>query len=252
MDHTGFWMAFLITLLAGLSTGIGSVISLFIREFKHQYLSIMLGFSAGVMVYVSFVELLGTAVETLGFAWGNIWLFIGVSFIFLVDALVPHNYMAERVEGTEDDRQLMSAGVFTALGIAIHNFPEGVGVLFSTLADISVGLPLAIAIAIHNIPEGIAVAMPIYYATKNRKKAFAYSFGSGLFEPLGAVFGYLVIGPFMTDQVLAATLAAVGGIMIFISFDELLPLSFKHGEEHLALVGVLGGMVVMAVSLALM
>ena len=252
MNQTEPLTAFLITTLAGLSTGIGSVISLFIREFKHRYLSIMLGFSAGVMIYVSFVELLGTAVEILGFVWGNAWLFFGIVFIFLIDALVPHNYLAERVKGTEEDRQLMSAGVFTALGIAIHNFPEGIGVLFSTLADINVGLPLAIAIAVHNVPEGIAVAMPIYYATKSRRKAFLYSFGSGLFEPLGAICGYLLLGPFLTDHVLAATLAAVGGIMIFISFDELLPLSFKHGEEHFALLGVLGGMVVMAVSLALM
>ena len=252
MNHTNPWMAFLITALAGLSTGIGSVISLFIKEFKHRYLTLMLGFSAGVMIYVSFVELLGTAIETLGFVWGNAWLFFGIIFIFLIDALVPHNYFAERVDGTEDERHLMSAGVFTALGIAIHNFPEGIGVLFSTLADIHVGMSLAIAIAIHNIPEGIAVAMPIYYATKSRKKAFLYSFGSGLFEPLGAIFGYVILSPFLTDHVLAATLAAVGGIMIFISFDELLPLSFKHGEEHVALIGVLGGMAVMAVSLALM
>lgn len=252
MNHTEFWTAFLITTLAGLSTGIGSVISLFIREFKHRYLTIMLGFSAGVMIYISFVELLGTAIETLGFARGNIWLFAGILFIFLIDALIPHNYFAERVDGTEDERNLMSAGVFTALGLAIHNFPEGIGVMFSTLADINVGLPLAVAIAVHNIPEGIAVAMPIYYATKSRKRAFLYSFGSGLFEPLGAMVGYLILAPFLTDYVLAATLAAVGGIMIFISFDELLPLSFRHGEEHVALIGVLGGMAVMAVSLALM
>ena len=252
MNFTDPRIAFLITALAGLSTGIGSVISLFIREFRHSYLSLLLGFSAGVMIYVSFVELLGTAVETLGFVRGNIWLFFGIVIIFVIDALVPHNYFAERVNGTEDERHLMSAGVFTALGIAIHNFPEGIGVMFSTLADINVGLPLATAIAVHNIPEGIAVAMPIYYATKSRKKAFLYSFGSGLFEPLGALFGYLILSPFLTDHVLAATLAAVGGIMIFISFDELLPLSFKHGEEHLALLGVLGGMAVMAVSLALM
>ena len=146
----------------------------------------------------------------------------------------------------------MNAGLMTAAGIAIHNFPEGMGVLFTSMQDLTVGVSLAIAIALHNIPEGIAVSMPIYYATKSRKKAFFYSFFSGVTEPVGAIFGYLILSPFLTESVLMATLAAVGGIMVFISFDELLPVSFSHGEEHLAIAGLFVGMAVMALSLLIL
>jgi ZIP family zinc transporter len=247
-----FLIPFLITTGAGLCTGLGSIAALFIREFKHTYLSLMLGFSAGVMVYVSFVELLGHSCEEIGFLGGNISFFCGIVLIFIIDRFVPHNYMEEVVDGTPEEKKLMAAGLFTAFGIAIHNFPEGMGVFFSSLVDRSVGIPLATAIAIHNIPEGIAVALPIYYATKDRKKAFFYSFFSGVAEPVGALMGYLILRPFLTDGVLAVALAFVGGIMVFISFDELLPISFRNGEEHVAIGGVFVGMVVMAFSLFLL
>jgi ZIP family zinc transporter len=252
MGNENIWIPILITVLAGLSTGIGSIASLFIKEFKHSYLSVTLGFSAGVMVYVSFVELLGNAIDEVGFIPGNLGFFGGIAFMFIVDRFLPHNYFEERVKGDSDNSRLMDAGVFTAIGIAIHNFPEGMGVLFSSINDLSLGIPLAVAIAIHNIPEGIAVSMPIYYATKSRKTAFLYSFFSGVAEPLGAIIGFFILRPFLNDFVLATTLAAVGGIMVFISFDELLPLSFDTGEEHLAIVGAVVGMAVMAISLALL
>jgi ZIP family zinc transporter len=252
MNKENIWIPIMITTLAGLSTGIGSVASLFIKEFKHTLLSVTLGFSAGVMVYVSFVELLRNAIDGVGFTYANLGFFGGVIFMFLIDRLVPHNYFEEQVKGTPEDKKLMATGTFTALGIAIHNFPEGMGVLFSSISDLSLGIPLAVAIAVHNIPEGIAVSMPIYYATKSRKTAFLYSFFSGVAEPLGAIIGFFILRPFLNDFVLSMTLAAVGGIMVFISFDELLPLSFETGEEHIAIVGAIFGMVVMAVSLALL
>lgn len=252
METENIWIPILITTLAGLSTGIGSVVSLFIKDFKHSALSLTLGFSAGVMIYVSFVELLGKAIGEVGFVTGNLGFFGGIAFMFLIDRFLPHNYFAERVKGAPEDSRLMATGIFTAMGIAIHNFPEGMGVLFSSISDLSLGIPLAVAIAIHNIPEGIAVSMPIYYATRSRKTAFLYSFFSGVAEPLGAIIGFFILRPFLDDFVLAITLAAVAGIMVFISFDELLPLSFESGEEHLAIVGSVVGMAVMALSLSLL
>jgi ZIP family zinc transporter len=247
-----FLLPFLITLFAGLSTGIGSVAAIFIKEFKHRYLSLMLGFSSGVMVYVSFVELLGKSIEKIGFVRGNLSFFAGILIIFLIDKFIPHNYLEERIEGTPEEKKLMAVGLFTVLGITIHNFPEGMGVFFSSFSDLSIGIPLAIAIAVHNIPEGICVSMPIFYATKSKKKAFVYSFLSGIAEPVGAVVGYLILRPFINEVSLAVALSMVGGIMVFISFDELLPVSFKSGEEHIAILGVFIGMVVMAVSLSIL
>ncbi len=266
----------LVTVAAGLCTGIGSVAALFVKEFKHRYLSMMLGFSAGVMIYVSFVDLLFKSIREIGLGWANVWFFAGILLISAIEQLVPHVWLEEkqdafpadpdpmgsmrrrrRGQGTApardlSDRQLMNTGLLTAAGIAIHNFPEGMGVLFTSVHDLTIGVPLAIAIGLHNIPEGIAVSMPIYYATRSRKKAFFYSFFSGVTEPIGAIFGYLIIRPFLTEPVLMATLALVGGIMVFISFDELLPVSFSRGEEHIAIAGLLVGMAVMALSLSVL
>ncbi len=267
----------MLTTLAGLATGIGSAIGYFIRTPRYSYLAVMLGFSAGVMVYISFAELLKTAIDQVGFGTANLAFFIGIAFIGLVDMLVPHEYEEERLENTEAPAAaeneargegrakqslmggagrspvLMRAGLFTALGIAIHNFPEGL-VTFSSAAtgDASLGVAVAVAIAIHNIPEGIAVSVPIFYATGSRRRAFLISFSSGLAEPVGALIGYAILLPFLTATLLSSLLAFVAGIMVYISLDELLPLAHRYGKEHLVIVGVGTGMAVMAASLFLL
>jgi len=277
--------ALLLTTLAGLSTGIGSAVAFFIRKPKYSYLAVMLGFSAGVMIYISFVELLKTSVENVGFATANLGFFVGIAFIALLDILIPHEYEEERVEDThlsvvrrtirrmlrrnepsqkkEEERPsssdavrpsvLMRVGVLTTLGIAIHNFPEGM-VTFSSVAtgDVALGIKVAIAIAIHNIPEGIAVSVPIFYATGNRWRAFKYSFLSGLAEPVGAVIGYAILRPFLTPTLLSTVLASVAGIMVYISLVELLPVAHRYGKQHLVVVGIVTGMLVMAASLFLL
>ncbi|MCM8775658.1 MAG: zinc transporter ZupT [Candidatus Omnitrophica bacterium] len=253
MDDTQFGIPFMLTALAGLSTAIGSFVSLFIREMKKSYLQFFLGISAGVMIYVSFVELLPQSVAKVGFFNANAALFFGIVFILAIDFFIPHYYIGESVEGATKHARLMTAGMFTAWGIGIHNLPEGMVVFISTVGDIRLGIPLAMAIALHNIPEGIAIAMPIFYATQSRKKAFWYSFWAGLAEPLGAVIAVLLIIPFLSSSFLFYLLAFVAGIMIFISFDELLPLSYEQRvaprTEHLSILGVVLGMLIMAFNL---
>ncbi len=266
--------AMLLTTLAGLSTGIGSAIAFFIRTPRYSYLAFALGLSAGVMVYISFTELLGTAIGDVGFARANIAFFVGIGFIALIDMLIPHEYEEERVtdapqntSGIEQWRilglppqpvtpskaSLMRSGILIALGIAIHNFPEGL-VTFCSAAtgNVAFGIMIAVAIAIHNIPEGIAVSVPIFYATGNRRKAFTYSFLSGVAEPVGALIGYGILLPFLTSELLSSMLAFVAGIMIFICLDEILPLAHRYGKEHLVIAGIGTGMLVMAVSLFLL
>lgn len=259
--------AFSLTLLAGLSTGIGSVIGFFAKKTNTKFLSISLGFSAGVMIYVSMVEIYFKAreslTEELGLLKGS-WVtaaafFGGMALIALIDHLIPSGenpHDARRVEelceGTcPPDQKLMRMGLFTALAIAIHNFPEGIATFITALREPSLAIPIAVAIAIHNIPEGIAVSVPVYYATGSRRKAFLYSFMSGLSEPVGALVGYFVLLPFMSDLLFGILFAGVAGIMVFISLDELLPSAREYGEHHLAIYGLVGGMVVMAVSLLL-
>ncbi len=259
--------AFGLTLFAGLSTGIGSVMAFFTKTTNTKFLSIALGFSAGVMIYVSMIEIFFKAkdslVAELGEKMGS-WItvvsfFGGILFIALIDKLIPSvenpheirmvEEMDEKAKAAHKNKKLMKMGMFTALAIAIHNFPEGLATFTAALTDPSLGIAIAVAIAIHNIPEGIAVSVPIYYATGNKKKAFWHSFLSGLAEPVGALIGYLILMRFITDTVFGILFAGVAGIMVFISIDELLPAAREYGEHHLSIYGLVAGMAVMAVSL---
>lgn len=264
--------AFALTLLAGLATGVGSAMAFFTKRTSTKALSVSLGFSAGVMIYVSFVEILNKSVIALtqvyGPAQGRWWavgsFFAGIGLIAIIDKLVPtyenpHENMS--VEYMDDEQrsaefrkrnQLMRVGIMTALAIGIHNFPEGLATFVSALNDPSLGLAIAVAIAIHNIPEGIAVSVPVYYATNDRKRAFFWSFLSGLAEPVGAVIGYLILLPIMSPVVMGVLFGLVAGIMVFISIDELLPAARDYGEHHLSVYGLVAGMAVMATSLLLL
>lgn len=246
--QSNYLVPLLLSLIAGLSTAIGSLASVFIKRFKPEHTSIALGFSAGVMIYVSMIEIMGGAITSIGFMPANIAFFAGIILIFLIDHFIPHTYKEEKSES----KKLMRIGLVTAIGLAIHNFPEGIAVAMASLKSLSLGIPIAIAIIIHNIPEGISVAMPIYYATKSRKKAVLYSALSGIAEPVGALISIMILAPFINDSLLNIILAAVAGIMVFISFDELLPYSFHKNRGHYGILGLFLGMLVMAASLNLL
>ncbi len=252
-------MALALTAIAGLSTGIGSAIAYFIRKPKIIYLSFSLGVSAGVMIYISFMELLPEASETVGEFWGLAAFFMGIGVIGLIDMLIPEPENPHEFAGIDEpavvhkeNSRLMRTGLFMALAIGIHNFPEGLATFASALGNLKLGVFIAIAIAIHNIPEGIAVSVPIFYATGNKNKAFFYSFLSGVSEPVGAIVGYLILLPFLTSGVLAGLMAFVAGVMIYISLDELLPMAHRYGHGHLVIAGIVTGMLIMAVSLLLL
>ena len=267
MELSNVIFALALTLFAGLSTGIGSVLSLFTKKTNTKFLSIALGFSAGVMIYVSFVEIFVKAKDALtgalgekGGTWATVGgFFFGILMITLIDKFIPSTenphevHTVEEMDGKSEAHKasLMRMGMFTALAIAIHNFPEGLATFTAALSDPSLGIPIAIAIAMHNIPEGIAVAVPIFYATGSKKKAFKLSFLSGLSEPVGALVGYLLLYRFFNDVMFGFIFASVAGIMVYISLDELLPSAREYGEHHLSIYGLVAGMAVMALSLLL-
>lgn len=255
--------AFVLTALAGLSTGIGSLMAFFSKETNKKFLSFSLGVSAGVMLYVSFAELFAKANGVLSGVYGSktgtiitvSGFFAGMMLIALTERLIPEEgalFELKRKDGVETEghsAHLMRTGVMTALALGIHNFPEGMATFVSALESPRVAVPIAAAIAIHNIPEGIAVSVPIFYATGDRKKAFVYSFLSGLAEPVGAVIGGLILMPYVSETLNAVIFSAIAGIMVFISVDELLPAANEYGEHDLAVYGMTAGMAVMAVSL---
>jgi ZIP family zinc transporter len=261
--------AFGLTLLAGLSTGVGSALAFFAKRTNTKFLSVALGFSAGVMIYVAMIEIfakaraaLSLAVgEPLGYIYTTLAFFGGIFVIGLIDRYVPsfeNPHEPRRIEEMEEGeaaragrRHLLRMGLFSALAIGIHNFPEGLATFTAALRDPAMGIGIAVAIAIHNVPEGLAVSVPIYYATGSKRKAFGLSFLSGLAEPVGALVGYLVFFRYFGDALFGLLFAAVAGIMVFISLDELLPTAEKFGEHHLAIYGLVAGMAVMATSLLL-
>lgn len=296
------WMAMGLTVFAGMATGIGSVIAFTAKRTNYRFLSVATGFSAGVMLYVSFAEIFLKGVESLTERYGDYWghwinaasFFGGMLMIGVIDNLIPpaknphethaeeetmalHNTSASpqefnattattaagSAEGVYDHsthhRKLMRMGLFTALAIGIHNFPEGLATFLAALQEPSLGVAIAVAIALHNVPEGISVSVPIFYATGDRKKAFLYSLLSGLAEPVGAGIAYLALRFFVAGdsgvvppQVMGVLFGGVAGIMVYISLDELLPTSRAYGKGHDSLLGLVAGMLVMALSLLVM
>jgi len=257
-----------LTLIAGLATGIGGLTAFFASRTNTKFLSLALGFSAGVMIYVSMIEIFTKAQSILAAEMGEkmgswttvISFFGGMALIAIIDKCIPEQKNPHEVKKVEDMKtgngasekvDLLKLGTFTALAITIHNFPEGIATFLSALENPALGIAIATAIAIHNIPEGIAVSVPIYYATGSKKKALKFSLISGLTEPLGAVVAYLILMPFLTDVLFGIIFAGVAGIMVFISLDELLPAAQRYDEAHISIYGLVGGMAVMAVSLLL-
>jgi ZIP family zinc transporter len=267
-------LAFAVTLFAGLATGIGSAIAFLSKTTNKAFFALSMGFSAGVMIYLSFAEILPKASKYIASEVGTSQsaaiaaaaLIGGMILMALIDAVVPSGanphentrveLMSESVEPDDgvgiEQKRLLQMGVFVALAIAIHNFPEGLATFLLVLDDPEVGIALAIAVAMHNIPEGIAVSVPVYYATKSKIKAFRLSFLSGLAEPAGAVIGYLILAPFLNDFVLGVIFAMVAGVMVFLAIDTLLPTARNSSRGHLTVYGLIAGMAVMATSLVLL
>ena len=242
--------ALALTLFAGLATGIGSLVAYFIPKPDMRYLSLSLGFAAGVMIYVGFVDLFCSSKNVLGFAYANIFFLIGLILIYFLDRAVPHIHMDGQVDS--QCNRLYRSGIMTTIGIAIHNLPEGMTVALVSLADLRLGVPVAIAIAIHNIPEGLACSIPLYCATSDRKKSCLLSFAAGMTEPLGAILAVLLLYPFLNDWLLAAASAMVAGIMVFLCFDELIPIANRYGSEHVTNMGIIAGFAMMMIGLSLM
>lgn len=254
--------AFVLTLLAGLSTTIGAALGVSGKGRSTKTLSVGLGFSAGVMIYVSLMELLPSGISALTDEYGEVqgnWLgigafFVGIAVIAIIDKLVPDSvnpHEPSSIDNPQRKHALMRTGLFTAAALAIHNFPEGFATFIAAMQEPQVAIAVAVAIAIHNIPEGLAVAIPIYQATGSKRKGFTLAALSGLAEPAGALIGYLILMPFISDTLFGIVFAAIAGIMVFISLDELLPAAHEFGEHHLTVYGLIAGMGVMAVSLVL-
>ena len=250
MNNIG--LPLLLSFLAGISTILGCFILFFIKDFKRGYLSFFLGISAGAMIYISFIELIPQAIEALGFLTANITFFLGILFIGFIDFIAPHHFINYCSKNGIKYDKLMLSGFVIAVGIAIHNFPEGIAVFMSSLGNTKFGILIAFATAIHNIPEGVAVATPIYFATKSKFKAFSYSLLAGIAEPLGAIIAYIVLRPYLSTNFLSYVFAFVAGIMVYISFDELLPSCFENSREHTAIAGIVIGMLIMMLSLGFM
>ncbi len=258
-----FLPAMLITLFAGLATAIGGGIAFVVKRNSLKALSVGLGFSAGVMIFLSFTDMLPEADKLLSvnFPYSHNWItyagfVIGLVIAILIDYFLPDHINEDDVlhpdEHVHTNYKIKRAGLFTAIAICVHNFPEGMATFFTTTQNITLGLSVGLAIAIHNIPEGIAVALPIYHVTGKKRYAMLYAALSGISEPIGALVGMFVFGLFLPQILVGALMSAVAGIMIYISFDTLLPLAKEYGDWHQSLIGILSGILVLWFSLIIL
>lgn len=252
--------AFFITLIAALFTILGTLIGVYYKNKNKKFLSYALGFSGGIMLYLSFIEVLPEAreglIQELGDMSGNavaiIAFFFGMLLVGTVDKVLPNLEKEDPKVENGEFKCLYRMGVLSAITIGVHNFPEGIAVFFSGIKDLRLGFTMMVAIGLHNIAVGLAIGIPIYYATGSRKKALIYSSITALCAPVGALLGYSIILPFLNETVFGIIFGIVAGMMVFISLDELLPTAEEYGEHHTVIYGVISGMFVMAVSLVLM
>ncbi|MBQ7908076.1 MAG: zinc transporter ZupT, partial [Elusimicrobiaceae bacterium] len=245
----------LLSFLAGAATSVGGLLSFVVKKNNFSVLALGLGFSAGVMIYVSFMEMMPEAKGSLIALYGQnagAWLSVGLFFLgvlvaWAIDRFMPSHHI--EANALEKNNKLKHLGLFTALALAIHNFPEGLATFMASMENMTLGVSIAIAVAVHNIPEGIAVALPVYHATGSKRKAFWYSTFSGMAEPLGALIGFLIFRSVLHEGAFGVMFALVAGIMVYISLDELLPTAHEYGDGHRVIWGVIGGMMLMALSL---
>lgn len=251
MDN-GAGFALVLSFLAGISTVLGAIIVFFSKRKNEKTITFALGFSAGVMICVSFTDLFPYAEETLINYYGKLYgilltmfyMLTGMIFAMLIDKFIPQDSPKIHI-GNRKNSKLFRVGLVSMIAITLHNFPEGIATFMSSYQNQTLGIAIALAIAMHNIPEGIAVAMPIYYATGNKKKAFKYTLYSGLSEPLGALLAFWILKPFINEFLLGLTFAFVMGIMLYISFEELIPSSRDYGYDDLSLYSIFLGICIM-------
>ena len=253
-----------LSFLAGAAAIVGGFLSFFVKRDNMKHLSICMGFSAGMMIFIAFMELLPEAIEKLSdiypllqAKWMAMAAFFGGIFLGgLADHLIPvHHIEDSEIPGDGKPHinkyKIERTGIFIAIAIAVHNLPAGLVTFMGGMDSALLGISIAVAIGIHSIPEGVAVALPIYNATGNKKKALLYTGLSGMATPLGALIGLFFLSSVDGDFMFGIMFALVAGIMAYLAFDELLPTANKYGDGHKEILGVIAGMFVMAIGLLL-
>ncbi len=265
----------LLSLVAGLGTGFGGLLTIFLKPGKRSF-GLLMGITAGVMITLSFLELVNTAWELAGVWTATLGFGAGAISMFLLDHFAPHIRFGEheiRGKVVEDgipqptghrrgrgrgwgrwmhenritDRRLFQTGVLLAVGITVHNIPEGIAVGAGYMHAPEFGVFIALAILLHNIPEGIATTLPLCSSGLSRWKSLRVAFLSGLAEPIGALIAALFLDVF--HNLVPAALAFAGGVMMFITLDELVPAARKHGHQHYTAIGfILGAIFVFILS----
>ena len=223
-------MAFLLTTIAGFSTMLGTLIIFFKTKNYQNIIVASLSFAAAIMICISVTDLVPESIRMLSNYYNSfitclfslLFIIIGIIISMLIDYKIPNN------------EKLYKVGIISMLAIIIHNIPEGIVTFIATSSNINLGISLTIAIALHNIPEGIAISIPIYYATKSKRKALLYTFISALSEPFGALITYLFLKDFITIKILGLLFSIIAGIMLQISFCELIPGSKSYGLNKLS------------------
>lgn len=257
-------VALALSLVGGLSTSLGALFVIINPAPNLKMLGLLQGFAAGLMLSISFLDLAHNAINSIGFLKGNLWFYAGVIFFAVIASFIPEptltsnsDMKSKKKQGDDGGkdimkkhrRQVLFSGIITAVGISLHNFPEGMAVFLGSIKGLRVGVNLALAIALHNIPEGVAVALPVYFATQSKWQAFKLATFSGFAEPLGVVIVAYLFPRSLSPEILEGLLGSVGGVMAFLTLHEMLPLAFDYAGQKQAIKAVFLGMAFMSASL---
>jgi len=227
----------IIVVISVLGPVIGSLIGV-IRKPSERFMFNMLAFAGGVMLAISFLELIPESI-----ALSSIWIAIfgvvvGSGLMFAVDKAIPHIH--PELCGQEHGRNLKKTAAYLLIGIFLHNFPEGMAIAIGAVSDIKVSLVIALAIAIHNIPEGITTSAPYFHCTKKRLKSFLISSSTAI--PL--LVGFLLASwlyQYISLQLVGFIIGATAGLMIYITADEIIPSSCCKLSTHTTIFSLILG-----------
>ena len=248
---SNFIYAFMLSTLAGLSTLIGFIPVLLHLKNEKTIILTSLAFASGVMICVSLTDLIPESFQLLTSIFKGfpallfllIFICIGVIASMLIDKFLPKND-----NKTITNKKLYRLGLVSMLAIIMHNIPEGIATFLSSTTNSRLGFSLALAISFHNIPEGISIAIPIYFSTKSKRKAFFYTLLSGLSEPLGALIAYLFLANHINNFMMSIIFAIIAGIMMHISIYELLNESLQYKKKFLTFIFFIIGFLFMMAS----
>lgn len=218
-------------------TTLGGIIGVFMKGTSKKFLSFILSLASGLMIAIVCFDLIPEALSISKIPTVILGILFGVILMIMCDILVAKKFN----KNTTKMNSLLKTGIVVSIGLALHNFPEGLAIGSGFGASIKLGYSLAIAILLHDIPEGISMAVPMKNGGMKIYKVIIYVILSGVTTGIGAFFGVLVGS--ISTKIIAICLSFAAGAMLYIVSGELIPESNKLYSGKISSMGNILGFI---------